>query len=179
MRESRTVPAPILDEVYATCDMVAGTHWEASASIAALHPASQHEGDLLTLLERSVFSMFDSASMPVVVERVGEPRPMSPVVKDTLFRVGREAIANVLRHSGGTEITLSLHYRYRDLVLSVRDNGHGFSEPNRRGFGLRSIERRCAEIRAQMEIVSSAQNGRIVRVTSPYGAYRVLSRWIG
>ncbi|MES2391104.1 MAG: histidine kinase, partial [Acidobacteriota bacterium] len=165
MRESRAVPPSILDEVDATCEMVAGTHREASASIAALHPASQHEGDLLTLLERSVFSMLDSESLPAVIERLGEPRPMSPVVKDTLFRVGREAIANVLRHSGATEIKLTLQYRYRDLVLSVGDNGRGFADPNRRGFGLRSIERRCAEIRAQVEILSSPQNGSTVRVT--------------
>lgn len=180
MRESRVVPAQILEEMDSTYDMVAGTHREASASIEALHPASQREGDLLTLLERSVFSMLDKDSLPVVTERLGEPRPLSPVVADTLFRVGREAIANVLRHSGATEITLTLQYRYRNLLLSVADNGRGFASDNvRRGFGLRSIERRCAEIRAQVEIISSLQGGCTVKIISPYNAHRVLSRWIG
>lgn len=180
MRESRIVPVQILEEMDSTYEMVAGTHREASASIESLHPASQREGDLLTLLERSVFSMLDNDSLPVVTERVGEPRPLSPVVADTLFRIGREAIANVLRHSGATEITLRLHYRYRNLELSVVDNGRGFaSEKVRRGFGISSIERRCEEIRAQVEIHSSPQCGCTVKVTSPYSARGVLSRWIG
>lgn len=180
MRESRVVPLQILEEMDSTCEMVAGTHREASASIEALHPASQREGDLLTLLERSVFSMLDNDSLPVVTERVGEPRPLSPVVADTLFRVGREAIANVLRHSGATEITLRLHYRYRNLELSVVDNGRGFASGKvRRGFGISSIERRCEEIRAHVEIHSSPQCGCTVKVTSPYSAHGVLSRWIG
>lgn len=171
---------PILEEMDSTYEMVAGTHREASASIEALHPASQREGDLLTLLERSAFSMVDNDSLPVVTERLGEPRPLSPVVADTLFRVGREAIANVLRHSGATEIKLTLQYRYRNLVLLVGDNGRGFaSDQVRRGLGIRSIERRCAEIRAQVEILSSPQCGCTVKVTSPYGAHGVLSRWIG
>lgn len=180
MRESLGVPMPILEEMDSTYEMVAGTHREASASIEALHPASQREGDLLTLLERSAFSMVDNDSLPVVTERLGEPRPLSPVVADTLFRVGREAIANVLRHSGATEIKLTLQYRYRNLVLLVGDNGRGFaSDQVRRGLGIRSIERRCAEIRAQVEILSSPQCGCTVKVTSPYGAHGVLSRWIG
>lgn len=180
MRESRVVPIPILEEMDSTYEMVAGTHREASASIEALHPASQREGDLLTLLERSVFSMLDNCSLPVVAQRLGEPKPLSPVIADTLFRVGREAIANVLRHSGATEIKLILQYRYRNLELSVVDNGRGFaSNQVRRGFGLRSIERRCAEIRAHVEIISSSQRGCTVKITSPYSAHRVLSRWIG
>lgn len=180
MRESRVVPAPILEEMNSTYDMVAGTHREASASIEALHPASQRDGDLLTLLERSVFSMLDNNSLPVITERLGVPRPLSPVVADTLFRVGREAIANVLRHSGATKISLTLEYRYRNLVLSVADNGRGFAAGQvKRGFGLRSIERRCEEIRAKVEICSSLQCGCTVKVTSPYSAHRVLSRWIG
>lgn len=179
MRQSGSVPPAILEAINATCETVAGTHREASASIAALHPASQSDGGLLTLLERSVFSMVNGDSIIVEAEQIGDARPPSPFVSDTLLRIGREAIANSLRHSKATSIKISLVYRGRDLVLSIADNGMGFVYvPSKRGFGLKSIERRCADIKATVEVVSAPGAGCTVRVTSPYRIHRVLSHWI-
>lgn len=180
MRASGAIPRTIIEEIDTTCEMVAGTHREASASIAALHPASQNDGDLLTLLERSVFSMLDGDGIEVQTHREGDARNMSPVISDTLFRIGREAIANVLRHSRATSISIAITYRLRDLTLSITDNGSGFAfDPAKRGFGLRSIERRCDDINARVEVFSRPDEGCTVRVTSPYRSHRILSRWIG
>jgi signal transduction histidine kinase len=179
MRASGSVPPGILEAVDATCETVASTHREASASIAALHPASLSDGDLLTLLERFVFSMVNEDSISVETQRTGDPRLLSPFVADTLFHIGREAIANSLRHAKATSIKISLAYRNRDLVLSITDDGAGFSyTPNKRGFGLQSIERRCADIKATAEILSTPGGGCTVRVTSPYRMHRALSRWL-
>jgi signal transduction histidine kinase len=179
MREAGAIPPAILEALNTACEMVAGTHREASASIAALHPASPSESDLLTLLQRSVFSMVTGDVISVETEQIGDIRAPSPVVADTLFRIGREAIANTLRHSKATAIKVSMTYRSRDLILSVTDNGSGFRyNPAKRGFGLKSIERRCSDINARVEIDSSPGTGCTVRVISPYRVNRGLSRWI-
>lgn len=180
MRESGTVPRGIIEEMDTTCTLVSGTHREASASIAALHPASQKDGDLLTLLERSVYSMLDGDGIAVSISRIGESRNLSPVVADALFRIGREAIANALRHSRASVLELRLIHRSRDLILSVTDNGVGFDHKEHpSGFGLQSMQRRCEDIRATMEIESEPDSGCSVRITAPYRAHRILFRWIG
>jgi signal transduction histidine kinase len=179
MRQAGSISESILEEVNSTCTMVASTHREASASIAALHPSSKTEGELLTLLERFVFSMVNTADIEVSTEQSGESQQLSPIVADTLLRVGKEAIANTLRHAKATHIKLSVLYRSRNLVLSIADNGVGFLYlAEKRGFGLKSIQTRCSSIKAQVEIISNPESGTIVRIISPYRLHRLLGRWL-
>ena len=167
LEEQGLLPAPLLEELDIACSMVRETHREASATIAALHPKSQKDGDVLTQLEHSMSSMFDKNQLMVVVVRVGVPRPLQPALTDVLFRVGLEAIANVLRHSRATRIQLSLHNEPDRVILEVQDNGVGFSpERSPGGFGVETMRRRCKSVNARFEIVSTAGEGCTVRVTT-------------
>jgi hypothetical protein len=180
LQASRVVPQIYVDDLKMTCDLVANTHREASSSIAALHPSSEKDRDVLRLLERAVYSMLDDDEFPVIVSSQGTSRPLSPVVADTLYRVGREAIANALRHAHAQSIRVHLSYRSRDVVLSVTDDGIGFDlDPLRAGFGIKSMTKRCATIKAQISITSPPEGGCRVQVTSPYRAYRGLVWWVG
>lgn len=175
---SGVIPQTYIDDLKTTCDLVANAHREASSNIAALHPSSQKEGDVLMLLERAVSSMLDDDDFPVILSSQGAPRPFSPVVADALYRVGREAIANAVRHAHARSIRIQLSYRSRDAVLTVTDDGIGF-DPARAGFGIKSMTKRCATIKAQISITTSTEGGCRVQVTSPYRVYRGLVRWIG
>lgn len=180
LRQSKSAAPELVDDLKHTADLLAQTHREASANIAAMHPASQKEGDLLTLLERAVYSMVDDEEFPVIVSSHGNARPLSPAILDTLYRVGREAIANALRHSAAKSIRVQLLYRSRDVVLSVTDDGEGFAmEPGREGFGIRSMMRRCEAIKAKMTITSPPEGGCRVQLTAPYRMHRGLVRWVG
>ena len=180
LQSSGVVPQIYVDDLKMTCDLVANTHREASSNIAALHPSSEKDRDVLRLLERSVYSMVDDEEFPVIVSSQGTPRPLSPVVADTLYRVGREAIANALRHAHARSIRVHLSYRSRDLVLSVTDDGIGFDfHPVRAGFGIKSMTKRCETIKAQISITRPPEGGCRVQVTSPYRAHRGLVWWVG
>jgi len=180
LQASGAVPQAYVDDLKTTCDLIANTHREASSSIAALHPSSLEEGDVLRLLERAVYSMLDDEEFPVIVSSQGTPRPLSPVVADTLYRVGREAIANALRHAQARSIRVQLSYRSRDVVLSVIDDGIGYNfDPARAGFGIKSMTKRCSTIKARMSITTTSEGGCRVQVTSPYRVYRGLVRWVG
>jgi signal transduction histidine kinase len=180
LQSSGVVPQVYVDDLKMTCELVAHTHREASSNIAALHPASQKDADVLRLLEKAVYSMLDDDEFPVIVSSHGTPRPLSPVVADTLYRVGREAIANALRHARARSIRVQLSYRSRDVVLSVTDDGVGFVfDPAKAGFGIKSMTRRCEGIKAKIAITSAPEGGCRVQVTSPYRVYRGLVRWVG
>jgi two-component system NarL family sensor kinase len=69
-----------------------------------------------------------------------------------LYRVLQEAISNVHRHSGATEIGVRLVSRGRNLVLIIADNGIGFSSGVSEGVGLRSMYARLRDIGGQMRL---------------------------
>jgi len=174
VREGDVEQQELLEELDTACRMVTETHREASATIAALHPAVRREGDLLKLLESSTLSMLDKGDLQVSMERSGEPWALPIPVEEVLFRVGLEALANVLRHAQATEIVMSLRYTPWNVTLGVRDNGVGMSEAERDGgFGLATMRRRCEAVHAELVLVSGKGEGCEVRVTAkrPGGAW--------
>lgn len=175
---SGAIPPQHLDDLKTACDLLANAHREASSNIAALHPPSQEEGDVLRMLERAVYSMLEDKDFPVVVAGHGTPRPLSPVVTDMLYRVGREAIANALRHAQAQSIKVQMTYRSRDVMLTVTDDGTGFAvDMVKPGFGTRTMMRRCEAINARFTIVSAPGSGCRVQVVSPYRVRRRPLRW--
>jgi len=58
--------------------------------------------------------------------RVEHAKPLPPRVETEVYRIAQEALANVRRHSGATEVEVALAQTPRGVRVSVRDNGHGF-----------------------------------------------------
>lgn len=77
----------------------------------------------------------------------------------TLYRIAIEAIQNVLKHAAATRYEVNLEVREKLLVLSVEDNGKGFSavssSSNGSGRGLNNIRERARAIGAEVEWRSS------------------------
>jgi len=112
----------------------------------------------------------DGKALPLQFIREGIARPLSIPVRDALFHIGREAITNMLRHAQATEMELTLRYGPKFVTLEMRDNGVGFLyDPAASGFGIRTMKRRCAKVRAQIEIESAPGKGTHVTVQAPYG----------
>jgi signal transduction histidine kinase len=106
----------------------------------------------------------------VIVE--GASRALHPMVRDEVFRIGREAVANAFRHSGATSIEVALEYGVHELRVSVRDNGCGI-EPQvlRSGrdghWGLSGMRERAERAGANLRVWSSAASGTQVDLRVP------------
>jgi two-component system sensor histidine kinase UhpB len=83
--------------------------------------------------------------------------PLSPEVELVIYRVAQEALTNVLRHAGATEVTVSLRQTAHSIVLSVSDNGRGLP-PQIADHGLRGMRERAMLIGAEL-IVGSGPAG--------------------
>ena len=165
-----TMPA-VIEKLTFACDLVARTHRDASAEIAALHPGTNDGADLLTMLERCAYTMLGGSHLPIHLQREGTPHPVSLAVRDALFHVGREAIANILRHAKASSITLRIRYEFRSVVLEICDDGCGFSyKEHASGFGFRGMQRRSEAVGASLEVISKTDQGTCVRVKAPYSA---------
>jgi signal transduction histidine kinase len=175
MRSGSVDRAEVIAMLHRACDMVSHSHREASACIAALHPDADYDGDFLTALDRCTHEMLDgdhrnANALPIRFLREGAARPLSIPVRDALFHVGREGITNMLRHAQATEMELRLLYRPDGVILEMYDNGLGFEyDPTASGFGIRTMQRRCAKVRATIVIESAVGRGTKVVVRAPYG----------
>jgi signal transduction histidine kinase len=182
MRSGNTKQAEAVSMLHGACDMVAHSHREASACIAALHPDADQGQDFLVALDRSTREMLFSdnvASLPFKFVREGTPQPISTQVRDALFHIGREAITNMLRHAHATQMEVKLCYEPTEVVLEIRDNGIGFQIGRQsEGFGIRGMQRRCSRIGAQMEILSTPDEGTRIMVRASYGLRPRLAEWI-
>jgi PAS domain S-box-containing protein len=103
----------------------------------------------------------------------GVPRPLGPGVEEVVFRVGQEAIANVVKHSEARTVQLGLTYGARAMRLSVNDDGRGFAvDPDFHAYGghwgLLGMRERANQIRAKLSVRSALGQGSQVVIRVPY-----------
>lgn len=101
--------------------------------------------------------------------RIDESR-LVPECAVSLFRIGQEALTNVLRHSEADEVRVRLVEEDGALVLEVSDNGRGLSENGERespAMGLLGIEERAQLWGGQVQIEGAAGKGTTLRVRIP------------
>ncbi len=106
----------------------------------------------------------------VIIE--GKARPLNPVIRDEVYRIGREALVNAFRHSGGRNVEVELEYGTGDLRMLVRDDGRGIdAEVLRSGidghWGLPGMRERAENIGAGFKVSSRAAAGTEVELTVP------------
>lgn len=80
-----------------------------------------------------------------------------------VYRIVQEAVGNALRHSGASEITVSLTLDPRELSAIVSDNGR-FISSGKKGIGLDSMRRRARSIGADVALSSSENGGTELRL---------------
>jgi signal transduction histidine kinase len=96
---------------------------------------------------------------------------LAPHLRNHLFMATREALNNVLKHSGATGVRLDISLEESMLEILVTDNGNGFDVAAARlGIrqGLGNLEERMGEIHGHAQITSSAE-GTCVRLIAPLG----------
>ncbi|HYP05096.1 MAG TPA: two-component regulator propeller domain-containing protein, partial [Bryobacteraceae bacterium] len=106
------------------------------------------------------------------VVALGTRRPLHPILRDEVYRIGREAIINALRHSGATRIDATIEYTARRFLVSVRDNGCGIDsailQQGRDGhWGLPGMRERAERIGAKLRVWSSTSTGTEVELYVP------------
>jgi signal transduction histidine kinase len=97
---------------------------------------------------------------------------IEPEKQIIFFRIAQEALNNVIKHSGGDAISVSLAFDKPHIELSIRDNGHGFEYPAskdsfRDKSGLPNMKKRAQMIRADLTIRSEANKGTCVMLSYP------------
>ncbi|MGW8970777.1 sensor histidine kinase [Streptomyces platensis] len=75
------------------------------------------------------------AGLRVTTDITGEPRPLSPGVELSAFRIVQEALSNALRHAPGAHVRVALGYRSGGLTIRVANTAPDRPAPPSQGAG--------------------------------------------
>lgn len=96
------------------------------------------------------------------------------IVALNLYRIAQEAVANAVKHSAATKVTINLHNQRGKLLLSIVDNGKGLStkggSPN--GLGFHTMGYRARLIGGSLIFHSSPDQGTTILCSVPTGSAR-------
>jgi signal transduction histidine kinase/streptogramin lyase len=114
----------------------------------------------------------DSARVAFRVIVEGERMPLQPLVRDELYRIGREALINAFRHARAQHVELEIKYAPNRFGILVRDDGCGIDsktlQSGRDGhFGLSGMRERADRIGARFRVMSSASAGTEIQLYVP------------
>jgi signal transduction histidine kinase len=86
-----------------------------------------------------------------------------------LFLAFKEALTNVVRHSGATEVRLNIQVEQGRIRLTIADNGRGWVEAGQsEGMdGVANMRTRLEKLGGRFEVNSKADEGTIVRFDLP------------
>ena len=112
----------------------------------------------------------DDVGFRVIVD--GQPRLLHPVLRDEIYRIGREALVNAFQHSHAKSVEIQLEYASSHFRVLVRDNGCGIDpkllQSGREGhWGLPGMRERAERIGAKLHVWSSPSAGTEVELSVP------------
>jgi PAS domain S-box-containing protein len=134
-----------------------------------LSPLALHEIGLAAGLQSLVREMRRDYELRVVVQDEAPGSRLSDALEFAVYRVVRELLVNVARHSGANEALVRMTRRGLQLSVVVEDQGVGFvPDPIRpRGWGLESADERLAYLGGRMRIRSEPDRGTQVQLLVP------------
>ena len=97
-------------------------------------------------------------------------RRLGDFTETPLFRIAQEALTNVARHSGASEVKIALRHDDHSVTLEMEDNGRGFSPDAPRGqpsLGLVGMRTRARGAGGAFRLESAPGRGVKIEVTCP------------
>ncbi|AZQ36183.1 sensor histidine kinase [Streptomyces cyaneochromogenes] len=113
-----------------------------------------------------------SAGVTVTVTTEGEPRPLSPGVDLTAFRIVQEALTNVTKHATAEAAHVRLAYSGTRLMITVTNDGPraapgGTGAGHPQGFGVMGMRERAHSIGGELNAGPRPEGGFEVATTLP------------
>ena len=152
--------------------LMAKSQVEVRQSVWDLRSRELEQFDLATTLTEGARQITCGTNVQVRFETRGKPRSLPEVVEENLLRIGQEALANIIKHSGATHVDIELQFEQQQVCLQVKDNGTGFDldkavGPSEGHFGLLGMSERAKRLGGRFSLSSKPEEGTSVRVEIP------------
>jgi len=126
-----------------------------------LYPVELERHGLGQALEHLAAQQEDIFRRPCAYEGLSCTPPLDKTVAVHLYRIAQEGMSNAIKHSGASQIVISLTHVSNGLLLRVSDNGSGIPKKlkSRSGLGLAIMKYRANMIGSELEITTSRNKG--------------------
>lgn len=104
-----------------------------------LRPPALEQLGLAAALRGLLAEAAEAATIPTSLQVTGTETRLPPKIELAAFRIAQEAVNNVIRHAGATQLVISLAFSQSGLRLRVADDGQGFEPPPSRRAGGRPL----------------------------------------
>ncbi len=144
---------------------------EMRALIFELRPESLESEGLVAALEKQTAALRARHHLIVQTDFDLEPDVSLPI-KEAFYRVSQEALHNIVKHAGASEVGVRLVGENGRLTLTIHDNGRGFDASGQfpGHLGLKSMRERVERIGGSYLLESAAEQGTTIIVTVPIPA---------
>ena len=166
-------PATAAAEAHKLADDARQATREAREIIVGLRADAGEQLPLTAALQAEARAWGEASGVRVAlaVEEVGE---LHPVAERELEWIMREALRNVERHAGASQVTVRLRRLGGRAVLTVADDGAGFEVPDEleelargRHFGVTGMRERALLAGGELSVESAPGDGCVLSVWMP------------
>jgi signal transduction histidine kinase len=171
--------------------MVVHCQSEARRIIWDLRETDEITNILSQALARLLAATQVQRTIDTTLEVEGDEVPLAPGCVHHLVCISQEAVTNAIRHASPSRILVRLHYDSDALLLSIRDDGHGYQPPPRASsrhghFGIAVMQERTRKVGGEFKIQKAPGSGTEVSVhlrfnslQQPANQGQHVIRWIG
>jgi signal transduction histidine kinase/ligand-binding sensor domain-containing protein len=131
-------------------------------------------GQALTALGKELVLQSGNGLVPCVrVLLEGKQRELNPMLRDEIYRIGREALRNAFLHARAQKIEAEITYSDSEFLLHVRDDGGGIdpevaNQGARAGhWGLPGMRERAKSFGGKVEVWSEHGAGTEIELSVP------------
>ncbi len=144
-----------------------------------LHPPLLDESGLPSALRWYTKGFEQRSGVRVDLQIPANLGRLSQETETTLFRIVQECLTNIHRHSGSSTATITVRQNAGELILEVKDEGHGMPprildsviEPGAVvGVGIAGMHERVMQLGGRMDIQSGSQGTTVKAVLRFIGA---------
>ncbi|MFG1798014.1 sensor histidine kinase [Nocardia sp. NPDC049149] len=147
LTEGKAEPATVLGALDTIADACVDARAELAATVDVLRSRVAEPQAPPPSLARipALTEPVEAAGIAVTLDSTGQVRALAPTVEMVGYRIVQEALTNVVKHSGATEVRVELDYLTDRLIVRVADNGRGTGGATT-GFGITGMIERAAAI---------------------------------
>jgi signal transduction histidine kinase len=151
-------------------DLIASAASEIRNLSYLLHPPLIDEVGLASAVAEYVQGFQKRSGLTVQFEISRDVGRLDGNREITLFRIIQESLGNIHRHSGSSTATVKLFCLENDVVLEIRDQGHGLPNGSdgrsNAGVGIKGMQERLRPFGGTLRITSDG-TGALVKVVLP------------
>jgi signal transduction histidine kinase/ligand-binding sensor domain-containing protein len=142
----------------------------------AVNPRNDNVADVLDYAGQYAVDFLRAAGVRCRIDFPDAPplRELSGEVRHSLFMAIKEALNNVVKHAGASEVVVKATADGTAFCWEIVDDGRGFEHAPDNAFadGVRNLQKRLGAIGGECQIESGAGKGTIVRFRIPWAMKR-------